>query len=267
MKKTLSLLILIVSLAACKDTQTGDQQTKSAASSTENTIVYNYPNEMSSIFEAHGGIERWNKMNSLSFELASRSGAEVHTISLKNRKCKIESKEWSIGFDGEDVWLKENKENAYKGNARFYHNLMFYFYAMPFVLADNGIDYAKMEETELDGLTYDAIKISYAEGVGDSPKDEYIIYFDRDTKKMTWLGYTVTFKDNQKSTEWHFIKYSEWKDVNGLHLPVKLDWYTVEDNRPKGLKNSRTFTNISINESGYEDEVFAKPEGIEIVER
>ena len=48
----------------------------------------------------------------------------------------------NIGFDGEDVWLKNKNTTAYKllwGIQSFYYNLMFYFYVMPFILANDGV--------------------------------------------------------------------------------------------------------------------------------
>ncbi|MEL6813072.1 MAG: hypothetical protein AAFP76_17255, partial [Bacteroidota bacterium] len=44
------------------------------------------------------------------------------------RKVKIENEKWSIGYDGEDVWLLQNEEDAYTGNARFYHTSMSFKY-------------------------------------------------------------------------------------------------------------------------------------------
>ena len=53
---------------------------------------------------------------------------------------------------------------------------MFYFYAMPFILADDGIIYEDVAALKFEGKSYPGIKISYESGVGESPEDEYILY-------------------------------------------------------------------------------------------
>tara|TARA_A100000171_G_scaffold52998_1_gene75239 strand:- start:10121 stop:10933 length:813 start_codon:yes stop_codon:yes gene_type:complete len=270
MKKLLILLVATSALLACKD-DTKKEDTVVINDTVEvsevETNTPNYPANLKNVFEAHGGWDTWNKMNNLCFEMDGRGGTETHTTDLKNRKAKIEHKDWSIGYDGNEVWLLQNKENAYQGNARFYHNLMFYFYAMPFILGDDGIVYSEVEPTELDGKIYNGIKIGYENGVGDSPEDEYILYFDPETNQMTWLGYTVTYRSGEESEDWHFIKYDTWTEVNGLLLPEKLTWYNVKDNKPTDERNDLRFDKITISDLKLDADVFAKPEGATVVPR
>jgi hypothetical protein len=267
--KNLLIFILILSIfASCKDSKKEEEIV------INDTVEVNqfqktpdYPKSLAKVFEAHGGIAQWNKMQNLCYEMDAKDGTEVHTISLPNRLTKIETKDWSIGYNGTEVWLLQNKPDTYKGNARFYHNLMFYFYAMPFVLGDNGIIYTEMDATELDGKTYNAIKISYKAGIGDSPEDEYILFYDPETNTMEWLGYTVTYSENEKSDDWHYIKYDKWQDVNGMLLPKKLTWYNVKDGKPTDERSDKKFDKVTITETVLETSVFKKPEGAVIVEK
>jgi hypothetical protein len=142
---------------------------------------------------------------------------------------------------------------------------MFYFYAMPFIISDPGTNYETVAPTELDGKIYNGLKVSYNKGVGDSPEDEYILYFDPETNKMAWLAYTVTFKDQKKSDDWHYIKYDRWQDVNGLLLPEKLVWYNIENGKPKGKKMDVKFDKITATETMLDASVFAKPAEAEYV--
>ena len=80
---------------------------------------------------------------------------------------------------------------------------------MPFVLADDGITYTNVEPLIVEGKEYPGIKISYEAEIGESPEDEYIMYYDADSNKMAWLGYTVTYFTKEKSKDWHFIKYAD----------------------------------------------------------
>lgn len=277
MKKLILALTVIATLSACRndikqsdDTSTEDPRVEalehdsiktSSEEATQKQIEKpkEFPAPLQAVFTAHGGLNQWKKMNNLCFEMKGKNGDETHTISLPDRKSKIESKDWSIGYDGKGVWLLKH-DLGYEGNPIFYHNLMFYFYAMPFVIADPGTNYTAIEPTELDGKMYNGFKVSYNDGVGDSSKDEYILYFDQETNKMAWLAYTVTFKDQKKSDDWHYIKYDKWQDVNGLLLPEKLSWYKVENGKPKGKEMDIKFDKITATETILDPSVFAKPE-------
>ena len=144
--------------------------------------------------------------------------------------------------------------------ARFYHNLYFYFYAMPFVLGDPGITYSKVADLHFENKAYTGYKITYGSNVGDSPDDNYFVYFDKATRQMTWLGYTVTYGDDKPSTEIHYIKYTDWENVNGLLLPKKLQWYDSENNLPVTPSNAANFENISVSEKMIDVSKFLKPE-------
>lgn len=218
-----------------------------------------FPNEINQMFNAHGSYLQWSKMHQLSFDLIKKSGEkETHLIELKSRKSLITSSNFVIGFDGHDVWL--NKESKFPATrARFYHNLYFYFYAMPFVLGDPGITYSRVNDLKFEGKNYPGFKISYNTNVGDSPDDNYFIYFDKNTHQMVWLGYTVTYGDNKPSTEIHYIKYTDWTTVNGLLLPRKLQWYDSKNNLPNTPSNSVEFDNISVLKDKVKMSKFKKP--------
>lgn len=263
--KNIALLIFIVLIAivGCKNQE--KEVLEVSSETIETPMETNHPAAVTAIFEAHGGLAHWNAMNNLCFEMEGKAGPEVQTVSLKDRRTKIQTADWSIGYDGNDVWLLQNTPESYKGNARFYHNLMFYFYAMPFVLADDGIVYTEMPDTELDGKNYKAVNISFNDGVGDAPKDEYVLYFDPEKNTMEWLGYTVTFGETEKSKDFHYIKYDQWQDVNGLQLPSKLIWYNIEDGKPTTARNERLFTKVTATETIIEASVFKKPEAATVV--
>lgn len=267
MKNLYLLMVVSLLIFSCKDENKDPQPIihDTIPISEETARIMNYPVPFKEVLKVHGGIERWNDMKNLCFEIAKQSGAETHTISLQDRRTKIESEKWSIGFNGKDVWLLQNQENTYKGNPRFYYNLMFYFYAMPFVLGDEGINFEEIKGTELDGEVFEGIRISYDEGTGNSPRDEYILYYHPETHQMEWLGYTVTYNENETSDEWRYIKYSEWQEVNGLQLPKMLTWYTVENGKPIQARNNVIFEKVTITETELDDSVFEIPEGSVVI--
>ncbi|WP_347374431.1 DUF6503 family protein [Aequorivita sp. Q41] len=278
MKKLIFILTVLVSLYSCKNDKKGNIDNAVEAPRVEgikmdslNTTSAEvnkpkvYPAQLQAVFNAHGGLDQWKKMNNLCFEMNGKNGGETHTISLQDRKTKVEAKGWSIGFDGNQVWLLKH-DLDYQGNPVFYHNLMFYFYAMPFVIADPGTNYVAVEPTLLDGKMYNGYKVSYDDGVGSSSKDEYIIYFDSETNKMAWLAYTVTFKDQEKSDNWRYIAYGKWETVNGLLLPKKITWWNVENGKPHDKKMDVKFDKITVTETQLDDSVFKKPTEAEYVQ-
>lgn len=263
MKNLVPFLILLLVLHSCKD-----QENKLPLESVNsvNTMkqpektpvdVSKYPQALQDVFEAHGGLQRWANMRTLTFKL----GEEVHTSNLNNRDILIESPNYNIGRDAGQVWIAQDSIAFPPARARFYHNLMFYFYAMPFLFADDGIVYNDAPPLEMDGVIHPAIKISYQANVGDSPDDEYILYYHPETKKMTWLAYTVTYGKNEKSEIFKYIKYDQWQEVNGLLLPQYIDWYNTQDNLPTiSRRTPRIFENVDIDGASMDHAFYTIPD-------
>ena len=219
-----------------------------------------YPTPLKKVFEKHGGMDLWQKQPAFSYDIVRDKGNETHYINLKDRRDKIEAPNFDMGFDGQDVWVKE-KGKKYEGNAIFYHNLMFYFYAMPFVLGDDGINYSETKPITFEGKTYPGVSISYNAGVGSSPEDEYFIHYDPDTYQMTWLGYTVTYYTKEKSDKVKWIRYDDWTTIDGIVLPQSMTWYKFEDGKLTEPRSTAKFDKIKLSSKPYGDTFFAKPEG------
>lgn len=267
MKQLTCILILLVAITSCKDKKV---ETKSPAEDKSETKTEptqpKYPENLMNVWNAHGGLDNWKQMRTLEFSLEKPDGYEITTTDLKERYSLIEMPKHTIGFDGESVWMKNADNTKFEGDPKFYYNLMFYFYAMPFVLADNGINYSEGKPLTMDGKTYPGIQISYTSGVGESPDDEYVLYYDTDTNRMAWLGYTVTYFTKEKAKEWHFIKYADWQEVDGLLLPKLLTWYNVENNVPTTKRNDVEFSHVSLTTDKMNLRMYMMPEGAEEVQ-
>ncbi|NCT17803.1 MAG: hypothetical protein COZ75_00280 [Flavobacteriaceae bacterium CG_4_8_14_3_um_filter_34_10] len=224
-----------------------------------------YPSSLVKIFNAHGGLSTWQKMKTLSYEIETTLGTEVHTTDLNLRQAVIASNAFKLGFDGVGVWL-EDKEGVYSGNATFYYNQMFYFYTMPFIIADEGAFYTERKDAVIERKTYGVLHIGFERNVGESPEDEYIIYYNKETYQMEWLGYTVTYFDGNKNTNWQYIKYDTWRNIEGLLLPEKLVWYE-QNNRVFTPSQTLIFTNVKISETALIKSFFQAPEGSEFIEK
>jgi hypothetical protein len=141
---------------------------------------------------------------------------------------------------------------------------MFYFYAMPFVLADDGIRYFETDPLIYEGKEYPGVGIGYQNGVGTSPEDEYFIHYDPNTFQMAWLGYTVTYRTGEKSDDIHWIRYDNWTNIEGVVLPKSISWHLVEEAKVGELRNTVTFENIQLSKDAVNEAIFSMPEGAEV---
>lgn len=267
MKLKSAVVIIVFIFLSCKDDKSTQTIKSIDYSETKLDVTTStYPESITKVFKAHGGLDTWRAMQTLKFTMAKDSGDEITTTDLHNRYSLIEMPKHTIGYDGQEVWLSKKDTMSYKGNPKFYYNLMFYFYAMPFVLGDDGIIYEDVEPLNFQGKSYPGIKISYEGGVGESPEDKYILYYEPETYQMAWLGYTVTYFTKEKAKEFHFIKYSEWQNKNGLLLPKTLTWYNYENNLPTTKRNDLEFSEVTLSRMKMDSEVFTKPEDAEVAE-
>lgn len=256
--------IAILALVQCQEApkkQVSQTDPKEEASRSAET---SYPKAYERILEAHGGFENWNRKKTLAFTITKAEGNEIHTVDLKTRKDKIEMGGIEMGFDGSQVWLTDEKE-VYKGNPIVYHNLMFYFYAMPFIFADPGINYGTTEDLIFQGKNYPGIHISYDNGVGASSKDDYYLHYDPENYQMAWLGYTFTFGSDKKSNDIRWIRYDDWMMVNDVLLPKSISWYAYEGRTMKKPNEPVLFENVSLSEKSKPLSFYTMPKNAKLV--
>lgn len=246
-------------LASCSSSEEKAPIKQQVEKVVQPVITKPYPKAIDYVFKAHGGMDVWNTKNTLSYDLIKSDYTEHQVVDLKSRKVKIEQEKFTIGFNGTDVWVNQKDTNTYKSDARFYHNLYFYFFAMPFVLGDSGIEYEKTEPLNIDGNTYPGFKITYKDGVGDSSKDNYFLYYNPKTYQAEWLGYTVTYFDGKSSEEIHYLNFEQWKKTDGILLPETLTWYNIDSKTgERTSRGSMDFKAVELSEDKMEDAFFEK---------
>lgn len=200
------------------------------------------PDALARGIETHGGLDTWRSFGRLEFHVEKPDIVEHHTIDLQSRKLLIASDRYVIGFNGEDVWITPGLD-AYPGDARFYSSLNFYFFGLPFLLADPGTVHEDLGRRTIDGTDYDVVKVSFEEGVGDAPDDYYLAHFNTQTGTMDLLLYTVTYRSGEPEENYHARTY-EWQEEQGLLVPAKMSsyrWNAEED----ALGEHRSDTRIS----------------------
>ena len=225
-----------------------------------------YPDYFLEVLHAHGGLEKWKQMGALQYSLQTDGKTETHIIDLKNRKDLVKADSFTLGYNGEQVWVSPNKAAFPGKSAKFYHNLYFYFLAMPFVLADPGVSYEQLENIELQGQQYQVIEASFGEGVGDSPEDKYRLLINPETKKLEWLLYTVTFFDGQPSDKFNALKYEDYQEHQGLLFPHKLTGYVYEEGQIGKVHYAAQFDQIQLKEEQPDQQQFEMPQQAEAAE-
>ncbi len=252
------LLLLFIMITACAEKAS---QKEAKAEPAERSAIPQkvYPPALQEMLDVHGGIDLWRSLRGLVFEIPRADHDEIHTVDLYSRQDRVDTQEYSMGFDGTDVWLLD-ENSRYEGDPVFYHNLMFYFFAMPFVLADEGIVYDETEDLVFKDSYYPGIRISYQTGVGTSPKDEYFVHYDPETHQMAWLGYTVTYRTGEKSDEIKWLRYKSWQEVNGIFLPDTITWYHYEGRKLLEPKSSISFRNVELSKKPRSVDFYKKPE-------
>ena len=260
------LFVLAAFISGCNDaSEPAAQEAKVPEAETADL-----PADLVATLDAHGGLAAWEEFRQLGYAMPRGEDQETQLVDLYDRREYIKQpaaegeEPIEMGFDGENVWI--TADTTYKGNPLFYKNLMFYFYAMPWVLADPGIAYSPAEPIIFDGVTYPGILVGYDDGVGFSPKDNYRLHYDPTTKKMRWLGYTVTGRSGKSSDKFSWIEYPTWSDHGGVELADSLVWYTTENNLPGAPRNTRIFSDVKISKEAAGAEAFARRAGARVVE-
>ncbi|TDQ18262.1 hypothetical protein DFQ04_0060 [Algoriphagus boseongensis] len=255
MKFTQSLLaILLIFAFSCKQEP-----------STPNPRL-EQPEEFKKLLDAHGDWKQWIDAKSFSFNMVHETNLawENHYIDLVGRKVRIDGDTWQIGNDGQNVWISPNRQAFQGQSVRFYHNLYFYFYSIPYIFTDPGVIVKKTDPKLLNGVSYEAFEVSFEPGTGDSSKDKYFMLVDPESGRLAWLLYYVTFFD-QNNTKLNALKYDDYRDADGLVFPRILTGYELVNDSTKNIRYQVSFTGPLLVNEALDDKLFKMPENNAVV--
>ena len=226
--------------------------------------------ELEKSINAHGGIDTFRSFSAVEYDQEFALGqrgklTDNQFIDLNSRNVLITSDSYKIGFDGEEAWIEPNME-AIAAPPRFYASTPFYFFGLPFLFADPGVNAEDLGIKEIDGKQYKAVKFTYDEGVGDTPKDDYVAYFNNQTGQMEIVTYTVTYPPlikgkSVEELERRAVIYEEWQEIDGLIVPKTLKFHHWTDEKPGAEKGYMQFENVTFTKEIPDPTIFAKPEG------
>ncbi len=190
--------------------------------------------QLGSALDAHGGLEKWHAFAGVEYDLIWKNAqGEKHDhelFNLQNRSGLITSDKYTIGSSDGKVWIKPGLDALGGTPPRFYMGTPFYFFGMPFVFADPGSKQESLGKMKFRGVEYDALRITFSKGTGDTPDDFYTVYLDPDSHQLKLAIYVVTYPQMRKDKpidqlERHAIVFDEWQTVSGLLAPKKAQFY------------------------------------------
>ncbi len=183
--------------------------------------------------EYHGGLEKWWNNGPVYYRFNYQPKPGTGTLrdtyetadywSSKTRHQRVSNSNEEYGWDGEKSWyFPKTAEIPY--NTRFWALTPYYFAGMPFVFADPGVFLNQEDDVEYEGTTYQVVKATFGDGVGDAPDDYYILYITPETSRLAAIRYVVSypayFKKGEHTQE-KLMTYEGEQKVDGIIFPMK----------------------------------------------
>ena len=220
-------------------------------------VALQYPETFANALKAHGGLNTWNSYGTLKFDEISGADTISHFLDLKNRNERMEKTgQYSVGFTPDSVFIQPSQDSFPGKDPRFFQNLRFYFFALPFVTADPGANQEELEPKKINGIACNRIKITFGDDVGIAPKDQYILWFGKEDNLLKMINYSVTYYNNKKAENYSAIYYSKWKEVAGLKLPTERIGYKWENDTLGDERYRKYIDNISFSKERPAPNIF-----------
>ena len=210
--------------------------------------------------EAHGGLNRWFSNGPLAFQFnyqpldgnTPRNTYEVADYwSARTRHERIDTL-GEYGWTGKQAWVRPADANV-PYNTRFWSLTPYYFVGIPFVLADEGINFELLGEQTYQERIYDEVKITFGENVGDAPDDYYVVYIDKETKQVDVTRYIVSypgyFPDGGRTPE-KFMEWTGHQTIDGITLATGFNTHWWKDEQP-----AERITEIEVSRVAFKPDV------------
>ncbi|MDR7131303.1 hypothetical protein J2X69_003664 [Algoriphagus sp. 4150] len=216
--------------------------------------------EFTTILDAHGDWQKWYNSKAESYAMIHEGvmTEENALINLDSRKIRLSNTEFEIGFDGSQTWISPSRE-AYKGKSvKFYHNLYFYFFNIPYVFTDQGVTVEKVADKSLNGKKYPTFQAKFDSSTGSSPKDQYFMLINPETNRLEYLLYNVTYFGDE-NPPLSALKYEDYRNAGGVYFPRILTGYTFDNDSTGNLKYQVTFADALLLDEEFDSEIFKRP--------
>ncbi len=190
------------------------------------------PADFAARIERAHNLTGWRAHQALQVRVQLESGGQtrfdaVFVFDTPLGKSRFTTEAAEAVFDGRTAWVTPS--DAELPRARFQLLTWPYFIAAPMKLSDPGTHLSPLGDRPFDGLPLPAAKLTFDNGVGDTPEDWYIVYRAPTTDRLRALAYIVTFGKTAEQAEAtpHVASYEAWTTVDGVLLPTRIsihDW-------------------------------------------
>ncbi len=225
--------------------------------------------QLDAAFQAHGGLAKWQSYGGVQFDQTWTSAKGVkkdhQLFDLHSRDGLITSDAYTLGASHGEVWIKPALDALGGTPPRFYMWTPFYFFGMPFVFADPGTVQESLGKKMFQGQEFDAVKVTFKKGTGDSSDDFYTAYVDPKPGQLKLVSYVVTFAALRKDKpidqlEPHALVFEEWQEAGGLRVPKRGSFYNWKNENIEGEPlGVMEFSNVNFSEKAPDPAKFAKP--------
>lgn len=243
-----ALAVLVIVAACAKKGPTED--TKSAGRAAP--VDPEAPLIVVAMIDAHGGMAPWRSAKTVSFETEfagpsdSSSIVMRETIDQARRRAYIDFPRTgeSLAWDGKRAWSMNWKEPF---PPRFIALLDYYFLSLPWLTMDPGVRLAVAGKDSLweDPTEYSTVKMTFSPGVGDTPRDSYLLYIDPQSSRLKACKYVMTYHsmmpEGTNALPEHVLVYEDWATVNGMVVPTRYTIYRT-DHTPVGTCSIRDWS-------------------------
>ena len=124
------------------------------------------------------------------------------------------------GYNGEEFWLKDGDSIILDPKklkmVAFKRPTNFYWFAMIQKLLDPNLNYEYIEQTLIDDIEYDVVKVTF-NTEGDKPSDIYQVYVNKSTKLIDQFLFTVVDFGRMDP----LLMKVQYENVDGILIPSK----------------------------------------------
>lgn len=220
--------------------------------------------------DAHGGLERWYANGPIRFRYTYNrlTGGEpidteqvIDTWSARARHTLTADTTVSFGWTGKEAWTSGTDSLAI--NPRFWSLTPYYFVAMPFVLADPGVNLEMAGQMTAEDETYDLVRVTFDAGTGDAPDDYYYLLLDPVTRRVGGVRYVVSypgFFPEGGTTPERLMLYDGAQTASGIKLQESFRSFAWTGEGAGEPAAEGTVTDLRF-VSDAPDAMFAMPDG------
>ena len=216
------------------------------------------------VIDAMGGKEAWDNTRYIRFTFFGfrthhwdkwtgryrvewndrRSG--VTNVVLMN----LNTKEGEAYVNGQKAEREELADLLRSGDSAWINDT--YWLLMPYKLQDPGVTLKHDGEETIDGATYDKLHLSFDEGVGLTPGDEYWAYINRETHLMDQWRFLLQPRGEEGRRSEGVYKWKKWQKYGNI---------MISSERESADGNKRELQNITVFDT-LDDSVFTSLEPV-----